>query len=253
MPGLCTWGRAARLGMIPCSARSCAMPSLWPVYDGGWASIQRMPSAATSGGSQSEWSKSGSAARKPSDATGMSIRNVLTGIAVRSQQLGGRRGEPLERGLRHPVRHLAGIGVERGGRRDVHDRADAPLDHPGVDGLGRDDRRPQVHGEDQVEALHRQLEVAGKRDRRVVDEDVDRPELRRPSSRPSPRPRRRRRGSWAPRSPGRRRRRSGGRCRRSSPGWGVASRRWRGPRTRRAPPPRRARRRSRRRRRGSLR
>ena len=39
-----------------------------------------MPSAATSGGSQSEVSASGKLATKPSDATGTSMRNVLTAM-----------------------------------------------------------------------------------------------------------------------------------------------------------------------------
>ena len=43
-------------------------------------SIQQIPSAATSLGSQSEWSRSGALATKPSDATGTSIRNVFTAM-----------------------------------------------------------------------------------------------------------------------------------------------------------------------------
>ncbi len=54
------------------------MPSLWPVYVDGCSSIHTMPSAATSDGSQSEWSASGMLKTNPSDATGTSIRNVLT-------------------------------------------------------------------------------------------------------------------------------------------------------------------------------
>ena len=40
-----------------------------------------MPSAATSDGSQSEWSASGMLNTKPSDATGTSMRNVLTAMS----------------------------------------------------------------------------------------------------------------------------------------------------------------------------
>ena len=56
------------------------MLSLRPVYEAGCRSIQQIPSAATSLGSQSEWSRSGALATNPSDATGTSIRNVLTAI-----------------------------------------------------------------------------------------------------------------------------------------------------------------------------
>ena len=40
--------------VFPYAARSAAMPALCPVYDGGCSHIHTMPSAATSGGSQSE-------------------------------------------------------------------------------------------------------------------------------------------------------------------------------------------------------
>ncbi len=64
--------------MIPSSARSRAIPTLLPVYEGGWRIIQTIPSAASSVGSQSEWSISGKFAMNPSDATGRSMRNPLT-------------------------------------------------------------------------------------------------------------------------------------------------------------------------------
>ena len=184
-------------------------------------SIQRIPSAATSGGSQSEWSKSGSAARKPSDATGTSIRNVLTGMPCGRRCSAAERGEALERGLRHPVGHLAGVGVERGRRRHVDDRARAPLDHaaarrPGSRSPARAGRPSKMRSKrfigrsrspgNVIAALLTRMSTGpelldGGRDHRL-DLGVDR------------------RGSSAPRSPVRRRPRSGGRCRRCVPGSG---------------------------------
>ena len=52
-------GRALRDRMMPCRRRSSHMLSSRPEYDAGWRSIQRMPSAATSHGSQSERSAPG--------------------------------------------------------------------------------------------------------------------------------------------------------------------------------------------------
>ena len=46
-------------GHVDILVNNAAMPSLFPVYSGGWRSIQTMPSAATSQGSQSLWSRSG--------------------------------------------------------------------------------------------------------------------------------------------------------------------------------------------------
>ena len=64
-----------------------------------------MPSAATSDGSQSEWSASGMLNTKPSDATGTSMRNVFTAMSNGAELVRGRHGEVFERGLRHAVRH----------------------------------------------------------------------------------------------------------------------------------------------------
>ena len=98
-----------------------------------------MPSAATSGGSQSEWSASGKLATKPSDATGTSMRNVFTAIAERTELVRGRDGEVLERGLGHPVRHQAGEVVER--RRSTRCSGSRPRRGPHVRAARRGSRR----------------------------------------------------------------------------------------------------------------
>ena len=64
--------------MIPSRRARWNIDSRRPEYSGGWRSIHRMPSAATSGGSQSDRSTPGVFAMNPSEATGTSIRKQLT-------------------------------------------------------------------------------------------------------------------------------------------------------------------------------
>ena len=59
------------------------MLSSSPEYSTGCRSTQRIPSAATSEGSQSDWSSSGAFAANPSEKTGTSIRKQLTAIRWR--------------------------------------------------------------------------------------------------------------------------------------------------------------------------
>src|SRR5207302_5396146 len=65
--------RSIREAMIPSVSRSHDIDTTFAVYEGGRSSIHRIPSAATSDGSQMEWSASGAFARNPSLATGTSM------------------------------------------------------------------------------------------------------------------------------------------------------------------------------------
>jgi hypothetical protein len=97
---------------------------------------------------------------------------------VRSQLLRRAGGETLERGLRDAVRQETRDRQHRGGRRDVQDGAAAARDHAGKRRPHREQGRAQVDVHHQVPALHRQVEVAGKRDRGVVHQHVEAPERR---------------------------------------------------------------------------
>ena len=160
-----------------------------------------MPSAATSDGSQSEWSTSG---RLNDEALGrdrhVDAKRVHRDVE-RAQLVRGRHREVFERGLRHAVGHQAGEVVEPGDRRDVEDRSGAPRLHRGHHAADREQRRAQVDLHHEVEALHVEIEIAGERDRGVVHEHVDAARTARRSPRPSVRPRRRWRGWSARRSP----------------------------------------------------
>ena len=102
--------RAARDAMMPCSARSSAMPDVVAGVRSAAARASRRclrPRPPTvpsrSGRRRASWTT------KPSDATGTSMRNVFTAMPCGRELVRGRHRQVLQRGLGHAVRH-AGPG-----------------------------------------------------------------------------------------------------------------------------------------------
>ena len=100
-------GARRRLGMIPWSARSRAMPALLPVYDGGWREHPEDPLRRDLGRLPVRVVEVRHRGEEPLGRDRDVDAERVDRDAVRPQVLGRGRGEALERGLRHPVRHLA--------------------------------------------------------------------------------------------------------------------------------------------------
>ena len=125
---------------MPCSARELGHADVVARVGRGWSSIQTMPSAATSGGSQSEWSTPGKLDDEAFGRDGhVDAERVDRRCRAARSWCASDDRHVLERDLRHAVRHLAREVVERGDRRHVEDRALRRVpSSPGSDRLHRD-------------------------------------------------------------------------------------------------------------------
>ena len=105
------------------------------------------------------------------------MRKQLTAMCEASQLTRRVDSQTLQPDFGDPVGEEGGMGVEGGLRRDIDD---APTPSRGHEGSGLpdgDEGGAQVDLHDEVVALEGNVEVAHEGDGRVVDEDVEPPEL----------------------------------------------------------------------------